>query len=142
MKKQQAFADYAQKHYLCIEPIAFMGVLGLSALLALFGMRNKLYLIAWLCFCLCSHLYGQKKEKKELFIPMDYSTCGYRASEAQIPDVKVAVFVNWQPGDCADLLQEAIDYAGSLKADAEGHRGTVLIGEGDFHLEKALRVKS
>ncbi len=69
---------------------------------------------------------------------MDYSVCGYRASEARIPDVPVAAYVAWHEGDCSQRLQQAIDYVSGLKPDAEGHRGSVLIGEGTFHLDRPL----
>jgi polygalacturonase len=81
---------------------------------------------------------AQKKTPKELYVPMDYSVCGYRASEARIPDVPVAAYVAWHEGDCSQRLQQAIDYVSGLKPDAEGHRGTVLIGEGTFHLDRPL----
>ena len=84
--------------------------------------------------------FAQKKPKKELYVPMDYSTCGYHASEALIPDVKVAAYVEWQEGDCSPVIQQALDYVASLKADANGHRGTVLIGEGVFVLNEPLRI--
>lgn len=79
-------------------------------------------------------------KKKSVFIPMDYSTCGYHASEQSIPDVKNAVFVSQTQGDCSARLQKAIDYVASLKADKSGHRGTVLIGEGTFILDRPLRI--
>ena len=81
-----------------------------------------------------------KKPRPVLYVPMDYSTCGYRASERPLPDVGVAAYVEWQEGDCSALIQQAIDYVSGLKADAQGHRGAVLLGEGVFRLDKPLRV--
>lgn len=83
-------------------------------------------------------------KKKSVFIPMDYSTCGYHASVGGIPDVRNAVFVDCQSDDAdASLrLQRAIDYVSRLKADKQGHRGTVLIGEGTFYLDKPLRISA
>ena len=57
----------------------------------------------------CGTALAQKKAPKELYVPMDFSTCGYHASEARIPDVKVAAYVAWQEGDCSARLQQAID---------------------------------
>lgn len=37
---------------------------------------------------LCTAQAMAGKAKKEVYIPMDYSTCGYHASEKPIPDVK------------------------------------------------------
>ena len=92
---------------------------------------------AW---CLSTVLQAAPKPKKQLYVPMDYSTCGYHASEQAIPDVKTAVFVEWQAGDCSALIQQAIDYVATLKPDANGHRGAVLLGEGVFTISKPLRI--
>lgn len=48
---------------------------------------------------------------------MDYSTCGYHASEKPIPDVKNAVYVSNNGADCYERLQRAINYVASLKPD-------------------------
>ena len=90
--------------------------------------------------CLCLTIQAAPKAKKEVYIPMDYSTCGYHASEQAIPDVKTAVYVGWQEGDCATLIQQAIDQVAKKKVDANGHRGAILLGEGVFHLSKPLRI--
>ena len=68
-----------------------------------------------LCICLASQLSAQKKPKKELFVPMDYSACGYHASEQAIPNVPVTVYVAWEEGDCSPLIQQAIDEAGEIR---------------------------
>ena len=85
-------------------------------------------------------LTAAPKAKRELYVPMDYSTCGYRASEQALPDVGVAVVVAWQEGDCSALIQQAIDRVSLMKADAEGRRGAVLLGEGRYRLDRALRI--
>ena len=82
------------------------------------------------------------KPKKQLYVPMDYSTCGYRASEEAIPDVPNVLFAEAQAGDCSDLLQRCIDYVSTLKADREGRRGAILLGEGVFHLSRPLRIQA
>ena len=92
---------------------------------------------AW---CLATVLQAAPKPKKELYIPMDYSTCGYHASEEAIPNVKATVVVSWQAGDCAQLIQQAIDQVASLKPDANGHRGAVVLGEGSFIISEPLRI--
>ena len=92
---------------------------------------------AW---CFVTVLQAAPKPKKQLYIPMDYSTCGYHASEQAIPDVKPAVKVNWQAGDCVRLIQQAIDHVATLKPDANGHRGAVVLGEGCFTISKPLRI--
>lgn len=80
--------------------------------------------------------------KKEVYVPMDYSTCGYHASEQSIPDVRNVVSVTAKDGDCYHDLQKAIDYVSSLKPDKSGHRGAVLLGEGVFFVGKPLRIKA
>ena len=78
--------------------------------------------------------------KKEVFIPMDYSTCGYRASNEALPDVSVAAVVAWQEGDCALLIQQAIDQVSRRKPDAQGRRGAVLLEAGRYRLDNPLRI--
>ena len=81
-------------------------------------MRETRLLILSLCLLAGMSLHAQKKPKKELYVPMDYSTCGYHASEEAIPDVGVAVYVAWQDGDCSSLIQAAIDQVGRQKPNA------------------------
>ena len=100
------------------------------------------YFTLLICFCISITISAQKKPKKELYVPMDYSTCGYHASGKVIPDVRVAVYVAWQEGDCAPLIQQAIDQVAAQKADDSGHRGAVLLGEGTFHLSQPLRIQA
>ena len=103
-------------------------------------LNPRKYLALLLCMCLAGHLLAQKKPKKELYVPMDYSTCGYHASEQAIPDVGVAYYVAWQEGDCSALIQQAIDQVSLRQPDARGHRGAVLLGEGRFRLDQPLRI--
>lgn len=79
-------------------------------------------------------------KEKQVYIPMDYSTCGYHASETAIPDVANAVYVECSDGDMHDILQKAIDYVSSLKPDKNGRRGAVLLGAGSFNIDKPLRI--
>lgn len=74
-------------------------------------------------------------------VPMDYSYCGYRQSETEIPDLSNKVYVGWQDGDCSERIQQAIDYVSTLKPDKRsGYRGAVLLGEGVFSLSRPLRL--
>ncbi len=93
-----------------------------------------------ICASLCMGISAQKKARKELFVPMDYSTCGYHASEESIPDVRADLLVEWQAGDCSLRLQQAIDELSAKKPDAKGHRGTILIGTGTYQLDRPLRI--
>ena len=84
----------------------------------------------------------EAKPKKELFIPMDFSTCGYHASETAIPNVPNMIYVEAQEGDCSPLLQQAIDYIQTLKPGKNGHRGAILLSEGTFRLLSPLRINT
>ena len=74
-------------------------------------------------------------------VPMDYSYCGYHHSESAIPSIKVAAYVLPTGQDDAALIQQAIDWVSSQKADKQtGVRGAVLLGEGTFNISKPLRI--
>lgn len=87
-------------------------------------------------------LSAASKPKKEVYIPMDYSTCGYHASERGIPDVRNVVFVKAKNGDNSEQLQRAIDYVSQLKPDKSGHRGAILLSKGTFNIDKPLRIST
>lgn len=78
--------------------------------------------------------WAAPKPKPVLYVPMDYSTCGYRASEQPIPDVKNVVYV-----DQATDLQRAIDYVLAMKSEK---RGAILIAEGTYYLDQPLRISA
>ena len=90
--------------------------------------------------CMVMNLHAAPKPKKEVYIPMDYSTCGYHASEQAIPNVPVRLYVAAQTGDCWKIIQQAIDHVSQLKPDANGFRGAVLLSEGVFNISQPLRI--
>ena len=98
----------------------------------------RIFHLSFLLFVLPA--MGQQKPKKVLHVPMDYSTCGYHASECTIPTVTAAVFVPWHEGDCSATIQEAIDQVSRQKANRSGHRGAVVLDEGTFRLDQPLRI--
>ena len=103
--------------------------------------RSSVSIFVMLVFLmLCGNATAQKKPKKELYVPMDYSTCGYHASECLIPHVPAAIRLTWQKGDCTEMIQHAIDQVSAMKADADGHRGSVVLGEGEWHISQPLRI--
>lgn len=97
-------------------------------------------LAAVLMLVMCAVYTAAGKKEKQVYVPMDYSTCGYRASETAIPDVRNAVYVECGEGDMYEVLQRAVDYVSSLKPDGNGHRGAVLLGEGTFSISSPLRI--
>lgn len=72
---------------------------------------------------------------------LDFSYCGYKGSEQDIPSVRNAVFVPWTAGDNTSRIQRAIDYVASLVPDASGFRGAVLLDQGEFLYPEAFRYK-
>ena len=105
-------------------------------------MTHHHALTALLCLGLTGVLCAAPKPKKELYVPMDYSSCGYHASEQELPDVAVSVYVPWRDGDCSSLIQQAIDQVSRQKADAQGRRGAVLLGAGRWRLDTPLRIST
>ena len=61
---------------------------------------------------------------------LDYSTCGYRNSNVDIPNADNVVFVSCQPGDNSERIQRALDHVATLTPGANGLRGAVLLGKG------------
>ena len=68
-------------------------------------MNNKKIILMSLAFTLCTAAWAGGKQKKEVFIPMDYSTCGYHASERGIPDVRNVVTVRNAEGNCSQRFK-------------------------------------
>jgi len=60
----------------------------------------------------------------------DFSTCGYRGADQPVPTAPVVVVVSPQAGDETARIQKALNYAGTLPADANGLRGAVLLLKG------------
>ncbi|MBP5278009.1 MAG: pectate lyase, partial [Prevotella sp.] len=98
--------------------------------------RFSLFLIAIVC---CTMSQAQR-QPKQVYIPMDYSTCGYHASETDIPNVPIGIYVSPISGDNSSRIQQAIDYLAAKKPDVNGSRGAVLLGEGVFYIDTPLRV--
>lgn len=71
----------------------------------------------------------------------DFSFAGYRAGEYAIPDVTVKAFVTHISTDATTTIQAAIDYVSTLKPDAKGFRGTVLLDKGTFKVSGILQLK-
>lgn len=73
---------------------------------------------------------------------LDFSYCGYKGSEQDIPSVRNAVFVPWTAGDNTSRIQRAIDYVASLVPDASGFEEPCYWIQGDFLLSGSLRIKA
>lgn len=82
------------------------------------------------------------KQPKSVYIPMDYSTCGYHASEKAIPQVDAIYYVTPQEGDSYELIQQAIDKISSMKPKKNGFRGALLLKEGTYYIDKPLHISA
>ena len=105
-------------------------------------MKANAYLIIVMCLMLCGSVSAQKKPRKELYVPMDYSTCGYHASECVIPDVPTVISLSWKEGDDTERIQCAIDEVSQMTPDANGHRGSIVLGEGTWNIRQPLRISA
>lgn len=70
----------------------------------------------------------------------DYSYCGYKASEQEIPMVPVKVLVPLVQGDATATIQAAIDKVASLPLDQNGFRGAVLLSNGVYEVMGQLHI--
>lgn len=74
---------------------------------------------------------------------LDYSYCGYHASEDSIPLGKVAAYVEARAGeDMSPTLQRAIDYVSALPVGKDGLRGVVLLSPGVFEVHERLHIEA
>lgn len=73
---------------------------------------------------------------------MDYSYCGYHASEDSLPAVGIKAYVECEEGDMSGVIQHAIDYVSALPLDKQGHRGTILLGPGTYLLKERLAIEA
>lgn len=70
----------------------------------------------------------------------DFSTCGYAAGDKEIPAAAIKVVVTPIAGDETERIQSALDYVGSLPADANGLRGAVLLSRGRHEVSGGLLI--
>ncbi|NDV64034.1 DUF6298 domain-containing protein [Bacteroides sp. 224] len=109
--------------------------------------------LLWLVICtgfarVTAQTFPLKVERDRLvYLPdakgnriLDFSTCGYKSSNQDIPAVLAAVLVSPKEGDNSARIQQAIDYVSSLPLNKEGFRGTVLLDKGVFELSEGLHI--
>ncbi|WP_114782518.1 DUF6298 domain-containing protein [Botryobacter ruber] len=89
------------------------------------------------------------KEGKLVYVPdaqgnrvPDFSYSGYMAGEQPIPDAPVKVVVPLTKGDATLRIQAALDYVGSLPADASGIRGAVQLEKGTYEVNGNLFINT
>ena len=110
------------------------GSLRQNQFIKIMDMKRKVFFVAMVQLFISVASFAQ-------YIPMDYSTCGYRASESKIPDVRNVVYVQCKSGDNSQRIQKAIDYVASLPIGRDGFRGSVLLGKGEFQIDEPLWIK-
>ncbi|MCQ2114054.1 MAG: DUF6298 domain-containing protein [Bacteroidaceae bacterium] len=96
--------------------------------------KKVLSVIGWLMLAV---VVCPAKPVKQVFIPMDYSYCGYHASEMAIPFVENVLYVT-----DAQMIQPAVDELAKRKCNKKGFRGAVLLGEGVFAIDEPIRIKA
>ena len=96
------------------------------------------YILPTLLLLLALPLQAEIKETG--FI--DFSYCGYHASEDSIPLAEVKAYVECAEGDMSATIQQAIDYVSSLPIGRDGLRGAVLLGPGTFVLQERLAIEA
>ncbi|MCH5597786.1 hypothetical protein [Niabella ginsengisoli] len=70
----------------------------------------------------------------------DYSYCGYKASNEEIPMVRVKAVVPLVKGDATGTIQSAIDKVAAMPLDKNGFRGAVLLSKGTYEVNGQLRI--
>lgn len=91
---------------------------------------------------MCSLLSFPLSAQSKLPEILDYSYCGYHASEDTIPTASVKAYVACAPGNMSAAIQSAIDYVSSLPVGSDGMRGAVLLGPGTFELNQRLAIEA
>lgn len=72
----------------------------------------------------------------------DFSYAGYMAGEKYIPSPAATVVVPVMSGDATEIIQRAVDYVGSLKVDADGIRGVVLLQPGEYKISGSVLFRN
>ena len=70
----------------------------------------------------------------------DFSYAGYAAGEISIPNLPIRIVVPVKAGDATNRIQQAIDYVAGLPLNNEGFRGAVLLQNGLYEVQGALKI--
>ncbi|HKL21964.1 MAG TPA: hypothetical protein VJ904_09175, partial [Tichowtungia sp.] len=87
---------------------------------------------------------------------LDFSTCGYKASEEPIPNIPAVVTLTPPAGeavpdgnmaypkgpDSVELIQNALDKVDAMNPGNDGFRGAVLLKKGTWYVNGSLRIGS
>ena len=73
----------------------------------------------------------------------DFSRVGYHHGDKSIPYCPVTkVVYPVENGDSRQRIQDAIDEVARMKPDKDGHRGTVLLKRGVYHVHGTIRINT
>ena len=72
----------------------------------------------------------------------DFSYAGYMGGEIPIPSITAVITIPVTDGDATSVIQDALDYVGSLKPDANGFRGAVLLQPGEYKVSGSLLIRN
>ncbi len=73
---------------------------------------------------------------------LDFSFCGYKASEKPIPFVAAKATVPLVKGDATRIIQAAINHVASLPLDENGFRGAVVLQKGTYTVYGQLLINA
>lgn len=71
---------------------------------------------------------------------LDFSYCGYKNSNEDIPFIPNTIFVPHQNDDASSVIQRAINYVEKLPLNKSGFRGAILLDEGVYTLKESLFI--
>ena len=122
---------------------------------------NKIFLYLLFFSCATVGLFAQKKNTEKPVPPIvykdgklsyapdrlgnrvpDFSYAGYMAGEKSIPDLNPTLVVPIVNGDATEVIQNALDYVGALKPDANGFRGVVLLESGEYKVSGSILFRN
>ncbi len=72
----------------------------------------------------------------------DFSHAGYHGGGVDLPELPVYITLDPSPsGDDTQQIQQALDQAGSLAKNDQGHRGAVLLNPGTYHISSRVFIR-
>lgn len=82
--------------------------------------------------------YGAYTDKGDI-LP-DFSFCGYKGGNAQIPNVKTVIELYPVAGDNTEQIQHALDLVGQMALDKDGIRGALLLRAGEYGVARTINI--
>jgi len=71
---------------------------------------------------------------------LDFSYCGYKQSNVDIPVIENTFFVPLQKYDATEVIQQAVEYVEKLPLNESGFRGAVLLDKGVFTITGTIFI--